>query len=895
MMEHRGAPHIGGPIRRTLDGEKALEKRMAQVNAQLSTGLAGLDRMLKGLIPGDNIVWQVYSMEDYVPFVKPYCQGALKRGERLIYFRFAKHAPLVAAGEGVTICQLHPEAGFETFIVEVHAAIEKTGHGGYYVFDCLSDLAVDWYSDQMLGNFFMLTCPYLYDMEAIAYFALLRNYHSFHAITPISETAQVLVEVYRHAGRLYAHPTKVQQRYSPTMYMLHVWEKDDFLPVTQSATIAEIMTSLPRLQLDAASFRLGVWNRTFLEAEEAWGELQGGDASPQKAEEYFHRLLRMAVSRDERVLALVERHMSLPDVLEVRKRMIGTGLIGGKSVGMLLARAILKQRDDRWGRLLEAHDSFYIGSNVFYTFLVTNGVWWVRQKQRDPAAFLEGAERARQRMLVGNFPDYIMRQFESMLDYFGQSPIIVRSSSLLEDNFGNAFAGKYESVFCANQGPRHKRLDDFLTAVRTIYASTMGERALTYRAQRGLLDKDEQMALLVQRVSGGVYGNLYYPQIAGVGFSFNPYVWSSYIQPEAGMIRLVFGLGTRAVDRSDDDYTRVVALNAPDRRPEANLDEVRQYAQRRVDVLDLEANQLVSNGLPDVVRRSPNLPIEMFADADEDLRRRAAQSRQADVFPWVLTFNKLFSQTPFVKDMREMLAILQEAYDHPVDVEFTANFFHDGTYKINLVQCRPFQVKGGGAVSDAPRVAKENVLLEAHGAVIGHSRLIDIDRLIYVVPSVYGQLPISDRYAVARLIGQVIHAEAAARGRSIMLLGPGRWGTTTPSLGVPVRFGDINGVSVLCEIVAMRDDLVPDVSLGTHFFNELVELDMLYLALFPTRQDNFLNREFFEQSPSRLTELVPDAARWSNVVRVIDVGCAHRGAVKLHANTLTQKVVCYRE
>src|SRR3990167_6344357 len=220
-------------------------------------------------------------------------------------------------------------------------------------------------------------------------------------------------------------------------------------------------------------------------------------------------LLRMAISRDERMLELARKYLTLGDLLAVWKRMIGTGLIGGKAVGMLMAGAILKQADPRWSDLLEAHDSFFIGSDVFYTFLVENGCWWLRQKQRDPATFLDGVEEARRRILTGRFPDYIRREFAEMLDYFGQSPIIVRSSSLLEDSFGNAFAGKYESVFCANQGPHQKRLEDFMSAVRTIYASTMSEKALRYRAQRGILDRDEQMSLLVQRVSGTRHGALF--------------------------------------------------------------------------------------------------------------------------------------------------------------------------------------------------------------------------------------------------------------------------------------------------------------------------------------------------------------------------------------------------
>jgi hypothetical protein len=513
----------------------------------------------------------------------------------------------------------------------------------------------------------------------------------------------------------------------------------------------------------------------------------------------------------------------------------------------------------------------------------------------DSNVLLRGAERPRQRMLTGHFSEYIRHQFEEMLDYFGQSPIIVRSSSLLEDNFGNSFAGKYESVFLANQGPREKRLQDFLSAVRTIYASTMSEKALSYRVARGMLERDEQMALLVQRVSGSVFGNLFFPHIAGVGLSVNPYVWSEYIDPEAGMMRLVFGLGTRAVDRADDDYTRVVALNAPDRRPESNFDEVRRYSQRRADILDLGANQLVSDSFSAIARRCPDLPLDIIASLDEEQARRATEGGATDAFPWVITFDKLFTQTAFVRDMAEMLKILQEAYSYPVDVEFTANFFSDSSYKINLVQCRPLQVKGGGAITDPPASLKpEDRILEAHGAVIGQSRLVPVQRMIYVEPAVYGQLPQAERYNVARLIGRLTHAEGASPG-TIMLLGPGRWGTTTPSLGIPVRFPDINTVSVLCEIVAMRDDLVPDVSLGTHFLNELIEMDILYLALFPTRPDNFLKKEFFASRPNRMAELLPDAADWAGTIRVMDFPDADGWAVKLHANTLKQKVVCYLE
>jgi hypothetical protein len=868
---------------------------MAAIDAQVSTGLVGLDRVFRGVMAGDNIVWQVDSIEDYRPLVEPFCQYARDKGRRLVYFHFARHATLVPEGPGVEIHLLDPGEGFEPFLTAIHKTIERTGRGAYYVFDSLSDLVADWYSDQMLGNFFMLTCPYLYDLETVAYFALLRGHHSFRATAPILDTTQLFNDVYRHHGALYVRPLKVQQRYSPTMHMLHIWRGEEFVPVTDSVTIAEILTLTPWTGLKNNDPRRDIWNRTFLEVEEVLEAQRDNVHCDELSHAILQHTLRMTVSRDARVIRLAAQYLSLTDILAIKQRMIGSGLIGGKAVGVLLARAMLKKTLPRWNELLEIHDSFFVGSDVFYTFLVRNGCWWVRDKQKHPATFLDGAETARRRILRGDFPDNTLQQFSDMLDYFGQSPIIVRSSSVLEDNFGNAFAGKYDSVFCVNQGPREKRLEDLLSAVRTIYASTMSERALRYRARRGILDRDEQMGLLVQRMSGVQQGTLFYPHMAGVGLSFNPYAWSEQIDPAMGMVRLVMGLGTRAVDRSDDDYTRVVSLSDPERRPESNFDRVRQYAQKRIDVLDLEDNQLTTRQFTEVAQLSPNLPLLMIATVDDEVEQRARGIKEG--VPWVLTFEPLLRNTPFVADMREMLRTLQQAYDYPVDVEFTANFISDTHYKIDLVQCRPFQVREAGTIPNPPApIDPQHLVLEAHGAVIGHSRIGTVDRLVYVVPAVYGQLPLNDRQQIARLIGQITRLRGPDAAKALLLIGPGRWGTTSPELGVPVRFAEISSAAVLCEIVTMHEGRVPDVSLGTHFFSDLVETDILYLAMFPQRQDNRFNAAFFDQQPNRLVELLPNAADWSECVRVIDLPNADQPLVlRLNANTLEQRVCCYLE
>ncbi len=866
---------------------------MSPAEAHPSTGLPALDRILEGLIAGDNVVWQVGSIEDYVPFVRPFCEEALRAGRKLIYFHFERHEELIAPDPRVETHRLDPAAGFETLTAEIHRVITRTGRGAFYVFDCLSDLAADWYSDMMLGNFFKVTCPYLRELDTIAYFALLRRRHSYRAVAAIRDTTQLLLDVHRHEGALYVHPLKVFERYSPTMYLPHVWQGDSFRPVTESATISGIYETLTRDGSERGTDRFDLWDRTFQAAQETLEAIRRGERKPEAARETVRHLLHMVVSRNERMLDLAERYLTIEELLAVRHRMIGTGLLGGKAAGLLVARAILRRAARRWQEILEPHDSFFVGSDVFYSYLVSSGCWRMRQEQRDSARFLDKVERAQEQMLSGSFPEFVRDQFAEMLDYFGQAPIVVRSSSLLEDSFGNAFSGKYESVFCANQGSPQERLEAFLAAVRHIYASAMGRDALLYRAERSLLDRDEQMALLVQRVSGATYGRLFFPQVAGVGLSYNPYAWSEQIDPRAGVLRLVFGLGTRAVRRTDNDYTRIVALNAPALRPETTSIDVRGYAQWRVDVLDLEKREHCSRSFEEVVKVCGEQSIGLVAWRDPEMMRRSRETGRP-AFPWVLTFKKLLSETPFVADMRALLETLEKAYDYPIDVEFTTNFLPGGSYRINLVQCRPFQVKGGGQVVAPPAdVADGDLVLKTQGAVIGPSMVAKVGRLIYVVPSVYGLLPHNDRYSIARLVGRLARLEKQPDG-ALFLVGPGRWGTVEPSLGVPVSFAEISRVSALCEVIEMREGLVPDVSLGTHFFNDLVEMQVLYLALTPGKEGNRVNGSLIEQAPNQLPVLLPEEASWAKAVRVIDPAAIPGGrALHLHADALRQSAVCY--
>jgi hypothetical protein len=287
--------------------------------------------------------------------------------------------------------------------------------------------------------------------------------------------------------------------------------------------------------------------------------------------------------------------------------------------------------------------------------------------------------------------------------------------------------------------------------------------------------------------------------------------------------------------------------------------------------------------------------LELFATRDEDMRQRARRQHLKNVFPWVLTFDKVFNETEFVDDMRDILKCLNDAYEYPVDIEFTANFINEDSYRINLVQCRPFQAKGDVSSIEAPakKVNPGDLFLNTNGPIIGTSVQASVDRLVYVVPSLYSDLRESDRYAVARLIGKITHLQTDEHNPRIMLVGPGRWATTTPSLGVPVSFAEINTVSIICEVALMHEGLVPDVSLGTHFFNDLVEMDMLYCAVYPEREGNVFNGSIVEQLPNALTDLLPEASKWSKVVRVIEKKRQNARQLRVYMDSMKQKGICY--
>jgi len=853
-----------------------------------STGIDGLDTVLTGLEKGDNVVWQVDHIDDFAAFVDPYVERARQQERRLVYLRFANHRPLVKPGSGIRICNLDAGSGFEAFTTHVHSIITEEGKEAYYVFDCLSHLLDAWATDLMIGNFFRVTCPYLFELDTITYFALLRDRHSFKTIARIRETTQLLLDLYTVEGKNCLHPLKVWKRYSPTMFLPHLQQEDTFVPITSSVDATKLLSYISERGLKPAERALDYWDKLFSDAAELSAL---PDVPKQVKQEMVERLCKVMIGRDERMLSLATKHFTLEDLRAIKSRLIGTGFIGGKAVGMLLANKIIAKDKLDLGRHLEPHDSFYVGSDVFYTYLVENGCWKLRVEQKTKEGYFKVAAELREKILAGQFPDQIREQFQEMIEYFGQSPIIVRSSSLLEDAFGNAFAGKYESVFCVNQGSPDERYANFVEAVRTVFASTMSKDALTYRLQRGLDQQDEQMALLVQRVSGSYRDGYFFPDLAGVGMSHNAFVWKADLDPKAGMLRLVFGLGTRAVNRVEDDYPRIIALDEPLVRPVSGMEDIRKYSQHHVDLLDNRQNILRTISFQQLLDEIPDIRLDLVAVRDHQLARQSRQQGMSKAEYWLLTFEKLLTETSFTQIMQNILKTLENHYKYPVDIEFTVNFAQDQKPLINLLQCRPLQTRGiQGRVEIPEQIDPEKILFQCEGHFMGGSICQDINKLIYIDPKAYIELPLSEKYDIARLVGELNRRIKIKDAELTIFLGPGRWGTTTPSLGVPVSFHEINNAAVLAEIAYEGGNLMPELSYGTHFFQDLVEGDIFYVALFPGKPGTVYNVAKIDEMSERLTEILPESKKYADVVRFYEL---HYQKLRIISDVTSRKVICY--
>ena len=584
-------------------------------------------------------------------------------------------------------------------------------------------------------------------------------------------------------------------------------------------------------------------------------------------------LIRGMITDRLPLIAVAKRVLSIADLQTINEHRIGEGKIGGKSTGMLIAWKILQQQSDQSPQIT-IPESFFIGTNVMYDFRAANDLEaTMNQKYKPLEQIRREYDQLVQMHLAAQLPHYVVEALQGVLRKVGDHPLIVRSSSLLEDNFGTAFAGKYESIFCPNQGSHDDNLADLMNAIKRVYASTLNPDALLYRRRHGLIDYDERMAILIQEVSGEKFEDYWFPALAGVGFSQNPFRWHPKIERDKGFLRLVWGMGTRAVDRVSADYPRLIALSHPQLRPETTARAIRQYSQHKIDLINLRTNQFESQPIADLpLENYPHLRLIASSDAGGYVRELVSNAVD-DPDDLLLTFNTLTKNTAFVTLMRDALMQLEETYQTPVDVEFAIRIVRKrprSTFELCLLQCRPLNQRQESGRVRIPRNISAERTLFTENRFVPNGKVEEIRYLIFVDPEKYRQVPDrTTKLEIGRVIGRL---NRLLEDEIFILIGPGRWGSTNLDLGVKVGYADIYNTKVLIEMaVKSADGGRPELSYGTHFFQDLVEAGIYSLPLHLDHPRSRFNWEFFHKASNQLETLLPDDGVLAPYITVVDL------------------------
>ncbi len=587
-------------------------------------------------------------------------------------------------------------------------------------------------------------------------------------------------------------------------------------------------------------------------------------------------LTRRFITGNPNIISKIHKHIQVEAFLKLLDTFISSprsiGRIGGKGSGFFLANQILKSHKKEFPEFANIliPKTWYISSDEFGYLLEDNGFNELNEhKYLDMVAIRTSYPRVIQMLKNARMSPYILNELHKIMDTCEDCPFIIRSSSLLEDQIDTSFSGKYKSLFITNTGTRAERLQQLIEGILEVYASIFNADSIQYRIKNNLLDCNEQMGIMIQEVVGYKVGPYYFPLFGGVAFSNNELRWSPRIKREDGLLRMVMGLGTRAVDRVGEDYPLLLSPGQPNLRISQSPNEILRYSPQYIDLIDLNNKQFLTIPINELLKeygdQIPNINLiasVLKNDIIMDLNPITTDFKKDNI---IITFNGLIKKTAFIKQIKSVLTLLQDELGYPVDIEFAS----DGNH-FYLLQCRPQSRNHDNAPVAIPaNIPFQNTVFTAN-KYISNGKVTGIQTVVYVDPYEYSKL---ESYKDLINIRNIIHElNQILPRRSFLLMGPGRWGSRGDiKLGVPVAYSDINNTAMLIEVANKQSQYEPELSFGTHFFQDLVEENIKYLPLYPEDSDSIFHRAFFQGSKNALSNILPAYSYLDEVVKVITI------------------------
>ena len=525
---------------------------------------------------------------------------------------------------------------------------------------------------------------------------------------------------------------------------------------------------------------------------------------------------------------------------------IGDGSLGGKGRGLAFIGAMIKRypKLEQENFAVNIPKTVVICTDIFDEFMETNELYPIALSDTDNDTILKYFLRA-------SLPSRLIEDLMAFSEVV-KGPIAIRSSSLLEDSHYQPFAGIYSTYMIPKQEDKYEMLRSLSDAIKAVYASVFYQDSKAYMTATSNLIDQEKMAIVLQEVVGTQYGDHYYPTISGVARSLNFYPIGNE-KAEDGIANIALGLGKYIVDGG-------LTLRFSPRHPHnilqmSSTDFALRETQTRFYALDLNPENIVDKFSVDDAFNLKKLTLKE-ADADGSLKFITSTYDPYDMiirdgyYPGgrkILSFVNVLQHDvfPLASTLDQLLQIGQKEMGRPVEIEFAINMNKQDPRKASffLLQIRPIVDNKEVMNEDLSVIQPEDTILSS-SSVLGHGIINDVHDVIYVKTGAFNA---ANNQLIAYEI-EKMNRQFTGSDKNYVLVGPGRWGSSDPWLGIPVKWPHISNAKVIVE--CGLENYRVDPSQGTHFFQNLTSFGVGYFTINPFKGDGWFDESFLNQMPA---------------------------------------------
>jgi hypothetical protein len=554
---------------------------------------------------------------------------------------------------------------------------------------------------------------------------------------------------------------------------------------------------------------------------------------------------------------------------------IGEGSIGGKARGLAFINSIIKKQklfNKFPDVLITIPRTVVLSTDVFDEFMEKNNLYSVALSDASDEEILH-------RFIEAELPGWVYQDFYAFLTVSRLLPIAIRSSSKLEDSHYQPFAGIY-STYMIPRVPDNRQMVNFLSeAIKEVYASVYYKSSKAYMTATSNVIDEEKMGIIIQEVCGNRHGEIYYPTLSGVARSINFYPIGSE-KAEDGIANVAFGLGKLIVDGglslrfSPKHPKKILQLSSP----ETAL----RDTQKEFYALDLNINSFIPSTDDGV--NILKLPIQKHAQekalryvaSTYDFNNNIIRDGITQPGKRIITFANILQhkQFPLPEILETLLDIGQHEMNNPIEIEFAANLeTPSGSPKVfNFLQIRPIVMSDQSQIVNIDETRLRETIVYSESA-LGNGKFPGVKDVVYVKPESFNA-SFNEKIAVDI---EKLNADFVKNSTNYVLIGPGRWGSSDPWLGIPVKWAHISAARIIIESGLKNYRIDP--SQGTHFFQNLTSFRVGYFTINPFMNDGFYDVDYLDGKEVVYEDQFIRHIRFDEPLEILVDGRKHAGVI----------------